>query len=235
MMTAGEQEPPSRSRVLLATTLLAVLLHGLALASLHWEPLTVEPAAAQNLGIAVELNASQERETQKTRPVVPPSQPEPVPVPQHVSDPIPQPVSEPEPAKQIRQRAASPQKTIVAQQSSTQSTKNSGNPELPSARVAPETAFTGLISPKPQAAHANAKPRYPDLARKRGQQGLVRVLAQIDEQGVPTDVTIAQSSGYSLLDDAALNAVRKWQFTPGMLNGLPVRGSAAVSVEFRLQ
>ena len=244
MTPAGEKMPLSRNRVLLATSVLAVLLHGLALASLHWEPLTVEPAAAQNLGIAVELSAPQTiepaapqmQEAQEALPVAPPPSPEPAPqlVPQPVSEPVPQVQPEPKTAKPVRQRTVSQKKTVVAQQPSAQPVQNSATPAS-SARAVLETATTGPTTPKPLAAYANAKPRYPDLARKRGQQGLVRVLAQVDEQGVPADVRVAQSSGYSLLDEAALHAVRKWRFTPGMLNGLPVRGSAVVPVEFRLQ
>lgn len=82
---------------------------------------------------------------------------------------------------------------------------------------------------------ANPRPVYPELARKRGQEGIVRVRCQVNDIGIVTGISLAQSSGHKLLDDAALKAVRKWRFKPALYNGQPVAGSLIVPVEFRLR
>jgi protein TonB len=68
----------------------------------------------------------------------------------------------------------------------------------------------------------NPRPAYPTLSRRLGEEGrvLLRVLVRAD--GTPAEVTLHQSSGYARLDQAALEAVRKWRFTVR-------RGGAAVA------
>ena len=39
----------------------------------------------------------------------------------------------------------------------------------------------------------------------------------------------------ALLDDAAINAVRQWEYTPTLLNGVPIRVVMTVTVNFTLQ
>lgn len=58
----------------------------------------------------------------------------------------------------------------------------------------------------------NQRPVYPELARRRGLEGLVLVEAQLDNQGHVMEVRPRQSSGHALLDNAALNAVKSWRF-----------------------
>jgi protein TonB len=77
---------------------------------------------------------------------------------------------------------------------------------------------------------ADPRPIYPLAARQRHQQGTVLLLVTMDEAGNPISVSIEQSSGYSVLDKAALKQVETaWRFKPGQ--GLTVH----VPVEFHLQ
>jgi len=62
---------------------------------------------------------------------------------------------------------------------------------------------------------------------------LVRV--DVSADGAPTTVSVAQSSGASSLDDAAVAAVRQWRFVPASQGDQPMAGSAEVPVEFRLE
>ena len=55
---------------------------------------------------------------------------------------------------------------------------------------------------------------YPVRARRRGWQGEVMVGFHVDKQGVLHNVHLAQTSGYSLLDNAALNAIEKIKNIP---------------------
>lgn len=50
---------------------------------------------------------------------------------------------------------------------------------------------------------------YPALARKQGWQGIVTVGLRIESDGLLKKIQIRQSSGYNVLDDSALNSLRK--------------------------
>lgn len=55
-------------------------------------------------------------------------------------------------------------------------------------------------------------PSYPEVARARGEQGAVVVQIEIGRGGRVAGVQLTESSGYALLDDAAVRAVRAWRF-----------------------
>jgi periplasmic protein TonB len=57
-------------------------------------------------------------------------------------------------------------------------------------------------------------PKYPKLAKKRGQQGLVLLRAKVDKQGEVEMVEVIASSGVKSLDTRALETVEQWQFYP---------------------
>ena len=56
----------------------------------------------------------------------------------------------------------------------------------------------------------------------------------VNETGAPTKVEVKQSSGFSLLDEAAMQAVRRWKFEPGKLNNQAVVSEVEVPVRFQL-
>jgi protein TonB len=82
--------------------------------------------------------------------------------------------------------------------------------------------------------YGNEPPVYPDLARRRGWEGRVVLRVVVDATGQATDVGVETSSGYRMLDDAALAAVERWRFEPARLAGIPVVASVDVPVTFRL-
>ena len=75
-------------------------------------------------------------------------------------------------------------------------------------------------------------PRYPALARTAHAQGVVIIEATIDAEGHVVATRILRS--VPLLDEAALDAVRQWQYTPAKLNGEPVSVLMTVTVRFTL-
>jgi len=75
-------------------------------------------------------------------------------------------------------------------------------------------------------------PRYPPLAKQLRQQGVVMVRVRIAASGEPLQVDIEQSSGFRLLDDAALAAVRKAWFRPLQEGGIARAIEALVPIEF---
>ena len=62
-------------------------------------------------------------------------------------------------------------------------------------------------------------------------QGIVIIEATIGEDGRVINARILRS--VPLLDQAALDAVRQWQFTPTLLNGVPVPVIMTVTVNSR--
>jgi protein TonB len=76
-------------------------------------------------------------------------------------------------------------------------------------------------------------PAYPMVARAAQVQGIVIVEATIGPDGKVQDARILRS--VRLLDQAALDAVRQWEYTPTLLNGTPIAIVMTVTVNFRLQ
>jgi protein TonB len=73
---------------------------------------------------------------------------------------------------------------------------------------------------------------YPAIAQAARVQGMVIIEALIDADGRVTNAKVLRS--IPLLDQAALDAVRTWQYTPTLLNGVPVAVIMTVVVQFRL-
>ena len=90
------------------------------------------------------------------------------------------------------------------------------------------------IITEPLFAQQPLPPLYPNLARKRGQQGTVWVDVLLDKTGRQTHVAIYQSSGVSPLDRAALTAVKQWLFIAHHINDIAVASHVRIPVEFSL-
>lgn len=75
-------------------------------------------------------------------------------------------------------------------------------------------------------------PRYPAIAQSSRVEGVVILEAVIAEDGSVQDVRVLRSK--PLLDDAAVEAVRQWRFTPTLLGGQPVPVVMTVTVSFTL-
>ena len=78
------------------------------------------------------------------------------------------------------------------------------------------------------------KPVYPREARRRRQEGLVILAVSLSNQGLPQQVTVQESSGFTLLDKAALEAVRRWQFAPAAIHNETIASQVEVPVRFKL-
>jgi protein TonB len=68
----------------------------------------------------------------------------------------------------------------------------------------------------------NRLPPYPLEAAIRQETGAVTVLIHVSAYGLATGADVVESSGSSLLDKAAVAAVRKWHFHPAMKEGMAV-------------
>jgi protein TonB len=77
-------------------------------------------------------------------------------------------------------------------------------------------------------------PRYPMESRRKHEQGTVVVRLLIGTDGRVTDIAIAQSSGFTRLDQAALQAIRGWRWRPIIRDGQPVEVRGLYSMPFTL-
>ncbi len=81
----------------------------------------------------------------------------------------------------------------------------------------------------------NPKPPYPLAARRRGIEGRVLLTAHVRADGGCAEVRLKQSSGSSLLDNAALSTVRLWRFVPARRGDTALDSWVDVPVSFRLE
>jgi periplasmic protein TonB len=85
---------------------------------------------------------------------------------------------------------------------------------------------------KPPRKVKDVRPVYPPAAQAAGVQGIVILEAIIDTSGRVSEAKVIRS--VDLLDMAALDAVRQWEFEPTLLNGQPVAIIMSVTINFAL-
>jgi periplasmic protein TonB len=99
-------------------------------------------------------------------------------------------------------------------------------------------ASAGANSPalvsKPTFATRPSPVSYPRLAKRRGVQGQVMVEVWIDQTGRQIKQTLIASSGTSMLDKAALDAIKKWQFSSHIVDGQAIAHRVQIPVRFQL-
>ena len=79
---------------------------------------------------------------------------------------------------------------------------------------------------------SRAMPVYPEMARHAGIEGRVTVRVRVGRDGRVKDASVVRSD-HVLFDDAALDAVRRWTFTPGIQAGRPVEVWVTIPIRFR--
>jgi protein TonB len=77
-------------------------------------------------------------------------------------------------------------------------------------------------------------PTYPPASRRAGEQGTVRLKVLVDTNGRASNVAVTQSSGFPRLDEAAIEAVRKWRFVAATDGTNKIQAYTQVAVTFRL-
>lgn len=92
-----------------------------------------------------------------------------------------------------------------------------------------------VISTEPRFARPPTAPVYPAQARRRQQQGTVWVEVRLDARGQQVALAVLRSSRVPSLDQAALAAVKKWQFLPEEHNGVGVPSRVQIPIEFAIK
>ena len=83
-----------------------------------------------------------------------------------------------------------------------------------------------------KAAKERPAPDYPPMAKQLHLEGEVQVQAHISESGAVEDAK--PLTGNAVLATAAVNAIRRWKFTPIMSEGKPHKAVADISFNFKL-
>lgn len=108
-------------------------------------------------------------------------------------------------------------------------------PPSPSAPVQPAPE-PPLELPRYNAAYlSNPPPSYPLSARRRGIGGTVLVRAEVAAGGECLRAELKKSSGAEVLDQAALEAVKKWRFVPAKRGSQAVVAWVEVPITFKLE
>jgi len=97
-----------------------------------------------------------------------------------------------------------------------------------------ESPASQASSIEPRPTGSNKPPVYPRIARQLQQEGLVILVAEIDDKGLVSAIKTIKSSGYKLLDDAASKAVKEWSFIPAAKDGRPIKSFLEISIRFKL-
>ena len=84
---------------------------------------------------------------------------------------------------------------------------------------------------KPPTKIKDVQPVYPAIARSARVSGAVTIEATIGPDGKVIDAKVVRS--IPLLDQAALDAVQQWEYTPALLNGVPVSVLVTVTINFK--
>ena len=152
-----------------------------------------------------------------------PSKPEPKPKIQRQAEPLLRPLlaPQPEPARELTAVAAPVAPVPPAP-----------TPETPTKTVSEPV----LEAPRFNAAYLNnLPPAYPLAARRRSIEGRVLVRAEVQTDGSCSRVEMKASSGSDLLDQAALEAVKKWRFVPARKGNQMLMAWVEVPITFKLE
>lgn len=229
---------PRRHLPLWTGSLLVVLgAHaGLALWSLYWQPAPLPPAA-EPAAMLIELAplpaapaapAAPPPPPEPPRAVAPPPQPKVIeapkpklalpPPPKPAAKPQPRPQPRPEPRPQSRTEPPPPAQPTAAEPSSAPASSTSA---ANTASPAPSQATRSQGDPQARAswqsrllAHLNRYKRYPDDARRRNQEGVVKLRFVVDARGQVLSFELAERSGNPALDRATLQMIRRAQPLP---------------------
>jgi protein TonB len=186
--------------------------------------------------------APPEPEAPVAPPPPPPKKPRPLPRPK---PPPPRPSPRPAEAPPALAPAAPPGPSAGA--SSLSSSSSSSSPSLspspstagpigPTAPASTQGAAADYVAPGYRAAYlSNPPPVYPPASRRLEEEGKVTLRVHITVEGLADEVLLHRGSGFERLDRAALEAVRRWRFTPARRGREKLPGWVLVPIQFRLE
>lgn len=163
----------------------------------------------------------------------------PVPLEPRVTPPPPK--VEKQPRSKVEKRVVAPAPKPVEQPVVEPVLQQAAVAVMQAAPPAPEPVVQPVAEPVLEPARFNAAylnnppPAYPLAARRRGIEGGVLVRAEVQADGSCSRVELKKTSGSELLDQAALEAVRKWRFVPAKKGSQAVTAWVEVPITFKLE
>lgn len=128
-------------------------------------------------------------------------------------------------------RPETPELTDRAEQ-----TKEDNNQAVTEPNSSEQAAISPLAATEAAPVYSkNPAPSYPVDALRYGWEGEVWLKVDINRNGAVVNITIDQSSGYRVLDKAAVKSVRNWQFEPARIGSETIEGSVLVPIRFRIK
>ncbi len=163
----------------------------------------------------------------------------------------PQPVKKPEPKKVVKkpQPKPAPKKKPVEKVVKQEKTKPlkpekteekkvdkapSSSDSAPKAVVNSGVSSEPILVTEPAFLSKPVQPRYPRIARKRGIEGVATYEIWLDEKGRQVKQVLISSSGATILDKSALDAIKQWQFSTHTVNGVAMAHRIQIPVRFKL-
>ncbi|WAK01442.1 energy transducer TonB [Methylobacter sp. YRD-M1] len=77
-------------------------------------------------------------------------------------------------------------------------------------------------------------PKYPTRAANRHIEGWVKIEFTIMTDGTVSDAVVVEAEPADVFDDAAMDAIKKWQFKEKLVNGVAVTQRAVQILKFKL-
>jgi len=217
--------------------LLSLIFHGLIAAGIaiyiNYAPAPDELAQLDLTSVDLSF-AETPDETAAAAPASAPMPPTPPPKPsEHEPEPPPEEAQSVDPSMPAPNTTDLPQPEETSEKfEDSKSTVQPSTSDLqPTSAIAPRQAKVDA-PPKPR---RNIKPDYPRESRQRGEQGDVTLEIDVNAQGTVDDVRVAKSSGFPLLDEAAIIAARAARFTPAKSGGKSVSSTARLTLNFKLK
>jgi protein TonB len=233
----------------------SLAFHALAVVGTGFWAIKSLPRAVKNAAIAedpIEMRVAAPKI--KIRPALPPTPPEPTPEPTAEPPPVAVAILPPPPPKAALEsptappavvaKKAAPVTTLSAKPKADTKSKADTKP-----KAVTKPSFTSAEKPlKPASAAApvaaipatpvqyirRATLSYPAAAKRQKQQGVVKIRVRIDASGDLLTAEITTSSGFPLLDEAALRCARTSRYRAATRNGKPVAAWSDASFRFDL-
>jgi protein TonB len=160
----------------------------------------------------------------------PVAQPQPEPKPQPKQQPKPTPTPLPKALSKPLPKAPPSEKAVSAPKVQPAPVTKTKAPPIKTASAEP-----AIQPPSAEAKGLNNKaPLYPQLSRKKKEQGTVLLLILVKTDGTVGEIKLKTSSGFTRLDQAAKQAVKRWQFQPALKDGKPIDFWYELPLKFRL-
>ncbi len=155
-------------------------------------------------------------------------------------------VTEPSQKQSPKRRAEKKHRKIQGKKPEVQTADNPGpaiSEEKPAGTLSgqPEKKRQAEMSPQAVIQEAsplyreNPPPSYPIIAKRRSWEGRVVLNVVVNRQGRVKMITVKKSSGFAVLDEAALEAVENWRFRPGRRDGKVIDMEVEIPVHFKLE